>query len=86
MAQDANIKMETITIKEVAMSEEDQKSRGRQQNNLLKKLKGSVHHYNQPFTPVSAEAWEVELLEGLTPHTAHADELATPSLKELGED
>ena len=68
------------------MSDEDQKPHGRQQNNPLQKLKGSVHHYDQPFTPLSAEDWEAVLLEGLTPETAHADALATPSLKELGED
>ena len=68
------------------MSVEDQKPVGHQKNSPLKKLKGSVHHYDQPFTPIGAEDWEALLLEGLTPDTAHAEELATPSLKELGED
>lgn len=69
-----------------AMSDEEQKPAGRQQNHPLNRLKGSGHDYDQPFEPIGAEDWEAALLEGLTPDTAHADELATPSRKELGED
>lgn len=54
--------------------------------NPLKNLKGSVKHYDQPFKPIDAEDWEAVLLEGLTPDAAHADALATPILKELGEE
>lgn len=68
------------------MSGEEQKPVEHPQNESLKKLKGSVQHYDQPFEPVGAEEWEAVLLEGLTPETGHADALATPSLKELGED
>lgn len=68
------------------MSDEHQKPKENQQNSALQKLKGPVHQYGQPFTPIGAEDWEAVLLEGLTPDSAHADELATPSLKELGED
>lgn len=68
------------------MSGEEQKPVEAPQNNPLQKLKGSVQDYDQPFEPVGAEDWEAVLLEGLTPETAHADALATPSLKELGED
>ncbi|WP_237673561.1 hypothetical protein [Vreelandella profundi] len=53
--------------------------------NPLKKLKGSVHHYDQSFESIGADDWEAVLLEGLTPDAAHADELAAPTLKELGE-
>lgn len=64
----------------------DQQKRGKRlQKNPLSKHKDSVQHYDQPFEPVGAEDWEAALLDGLTPETAHADELATPSLKELGE-
>lgn len=65
----------------------DQQKRGKRlQKNPLSKLKDSVKYYEQPFDPVGVEDWEAVLLDGLTPETAHADELATPSLKELGED
>ncbi|MGP9572367.1 hypothetical protein ACT3RL_15790 [Halomonas sp. AOP5-CZ2-32] len=67
------------------MSDEYQKPEGLQQNNPLKKLKGSVRNYEQPFDPVGSDDWETILLDVITPHTAHADELATPTLKELGE-
>ena len=53
--------------------------------NPMKKLKGSVQHYDQPFDPVGTEDWEAVMLDGLTPDPAHADSLATPTLKELGE-
>lgn len=66
------------------MSDQEQKLVGHPQNKPLTKLKGSVQHYDHPFEPVSAEDWEAVLFEGLTPDTAHADELATPFLKELG--
>ena len=56
------------------------------QDRPLQRLAGSVREYRQPFEPVGAEDWEALLLEGLTPETAHADALATPSLKELGAD
>ncbi|CDG52297.1 hypothetical protein HALA3H3_330029 [Halomonas sp. A3H3] len=52
----------------------------------MKKLKGSVGHYEQPFEPVGLSDWETVLLEDLTPENAHEDVLATPTLKELGED
>lgn len=68
------------------MSGKEQKPVETPQNNPLQKLKGSVQRYNQPFEPVGAEDWEAALLDGLTPETAHADELASPSLKEIGED
>lgn len=51
----------------------------------LKRLKGSVREFHQPFESVGLIDWEADLLEGLTPDTAHADALATPSLKEFGE-
>lgn len=65
---------------------EEQKNSEHQQNNPLKKLKGSVYQYDQPFEPMGAEDWEAVLIERLTPETAHADELATLTLKELGGD
>lgn len=68
------------------MSGEKQKPVEHPKNNPLQKPKGSVHHYDQPFEPVGVKDWEAPLLDGLTPETVHADELATPSLKELGED
>lgn len=34
------------------MSVEDQKPVGHQQNSSLQKLKGSLHHYDQPFLPL----------------------------------
>ncbi|MGV2933101.1 hypothetical protein ACE3G8_18685 [Vreelandella venusta] len=49
----------------------------------LKRLKGSVREYHQPFESVSLSDWEADLLEGLTPDTAHTDAPATPSLKEF---
>ncbi|MGP9576203.1 hypothetical protein ACT3TA_16935 [Halomonas sp. AOP42-C1-46] len=52
----------------------------------LKRLEGSVREYRQPFEPVGLSDWEVVMLEGLTPDTAHADALASPTLKELGEE
>ncbi|WP_235041078.1 hypothetical protein [Vreelandella profundi] len=52
----------------------------------LNKLKGSIGKYVQPFEPVGGDERETLLVKGLTPDTAHADELATPTLKELGED
>lgn len=51
----------------------------------LKRLEGSVREYRQPFEPVGLSDWEVVMLDGLTPDTAHADALATPTLKEFGE-
>lgn len=68
------------------MSGEEQKPVEHPQSNPLQKLKGSVQGYDQQFEPVGAEDWEAVLVEGLTPDTAHADALATPTLKELGED
>ena len=68
------------------MPGEEQKPVETQLNNPLQKLKGSVQRYDQPFEPVGVEDWEAALLDELTPETAHADELATPSLEELGED
>ncbi|SJN08928.1 hypothetical protein CZ787_00360 [Halomonas citrativorans] len=68
------------------MSGEEQKPEEHPQLNPLQKLNGSVQRYDQPFEPVGAQDWEAVLLDGLTPETAHADELAIPSLKELGED
>ncbi|MGP9631133.1 hypothetical protein ACT3TA_17120 [Halomonas sp. AOP42-C1-46] len=85
MGQDA-IKKEILALQGVVMSDEHQKSEVAQKNKQLKKLNGSVSRYEQPFDPVGNDEWEVLLLEGLTPDTAHADELATPSLKEQGED
>ncbi|MGY4877842.1 hypothetical protein ACLUEY_08115 [Vreelandella aquamarina] len=65
----------------------NQQKRGKHlQKNPLQKLKGSVQHYDQPFDPVGAEDWETVLLDGLMPDTAHADSLAKPTLKELGEE
>ena len=52
----------------------------------MKKIKGSVIHYDQPFEPIGVEDWEAMLLEGLTPDTVHADLLAIPTSKELNED
>ena len=52
----------------------------------LKRLEGSVREYHQPFEPVGLSDWEAVMLDGLTPDTAHADALATPTLKELGEE
>jgi len=75
-----------MPTKEAVLSGEEQKPVEAPLNNPLQKLKGSVQRYDQPFEPVGTEDWEALLLEGLTPDTAHADELATPSLKELGED
>lgn len=61
--------------------------KGAQKNgNPLRRLKGSVHEYKAPFDPVGVDDWETVLLDGLTPDTAHADSLATPTLKELGEE
>ena len=51
----------------------------------LKKLEGSVREYRQPFEPVGLNDWEAVMLDGLTPDTAHADALASPTLRELGE-
>ena len=68
------------------MSGEEQTPVETPQNNPLQKLKGSVQRYDQPFESVGIEDWEAALLDELTPETAHADELATPSLEELGED
>ena len=67
------------------MSGEEQKAVETPQNNPLQKLKDSVQRYDQPFEPVGVKDWEAALLDGLTPETVHADELATPSLEELGE-
>jgi hypothetical protein len=77
---------EILALQEVVMSYENQTSERAQKNKQLKKLNGSVSRYEQPFGPVGNDEWEALLLEGLTPDTAHADKLATPSLKELGED
>lgn len=52
----------------------------------LKRLEGSVREYRQPFEPVGLSDWEAVMLDGLTPDTAHADALATPIVKELGEE
>lgn len=52
----------------------------------LEKLQGSVHEYHQPFEPVGISDWEAVLLEGLTPEKAHADELVSLTIGELGED
>jgi hypothetical protein len=51
----------------------------------LKRLEGSVREYRQPFEPVGLSDWEAVLLDGLTPKTAHADALASPTPTELGE-
>lgn len=51
----------------------------------LEKLQGTVHEYHQPFEPVGISDWEALLLEGLTPEKAHADELTSPTMGELGE-
>ncbi|RBI65084.1 hypothetical protein DQ400_19550 [Vreelandella sulfidaeris] len=65
----------------------DQQKRGKRlQKNPLSKLKDSVQYYDQPFDPVGIEDWEAALLDDLTPETAHADSLATPTAKELGND
>tara|TARA_R110001599_G_scaffold95594_4_gene247911 strand:- start:2826 stop:3044 length:219 start_codon:yes stop_codon:yes gene_type:complete len=65
----------------------DQQKRGKRlQKNPLSKLKDSVQYYDQPFDPVGIEDWEAALLDNLTPETAHADSLATPTAKELGDD
>lgn len=37
---------------------------------------------NKPLLPFTESA----LLEGLTPEAAHADELVTPSMRELGQE
>ncbi|WP_404471091.1 hypothetical protein LG301_10385 [Vreelandella venusta] len=52
----------------------------------LKTLEGSVSEYSQPFEPVGLSDWEAVMLDGLTPDTAHADALASPTLRELGEE
>ncbi|HAY17414.1 MAG TPA: hypothetical protein DCX51_10800 [Halomonas sp.] len=52
----------------------------------LKRLEGSVREYRQPFEPVGLSDWEAVMLKGLTPETAHADALASPTFKELGEE
>jgi hypothetical protein len=52
----------------------------------LKRLEDTVREYHQPFEPVGLSDWEAILLKDLTPDTAHADVLATPTLKEFGED
>lgn len=52
----------------------------------LKTLEGSVREYHQPFEPVGISDWEAVMLEELTPDTAHADALASPTLKEFGEE
>ncbi|WP_346798002.1 hypothetical protein R5M92_03890 [Halomonas sp. Bachu 37] len=36
--------------------------------------------------PVGIDEWESVLLDDLIPETAHAGEVATPTLTELGED
>lgn len=50
----------------------------------LSKLKDSIRKYDQPFEPVGDKDWETLLLKGFTPEAAHADELATLILNELG--
>ncbi|WP_346796050.1 hypothetical protein R5M92_11300 [Halomonas sp. Bachu 37] len=50
----------------------------------LKKLKGSVREYINPFEPVGVEEWEAASLDELTPAAAHADDAATPTLTEPG--
>ncbi|MGP5019728.1 hypothetical protein ACTXK7_19265 [Vreelandella alkaliphila] len=52
----------------------------------LQRLKGSVHEYRQPFEPAGISDWESALLDDLTPEAAHADELATPTMRELGQE
>ena len=52
----------------------------------LKRLEGSVREYRQPFEPVGLSDWEAVMLDGLTPETAHADALASPTSTELGEE
>lgn len=52
----------------------------------LKTLEGSVREYRLPFEPVGLSDWEAVMLKGLTPETAHADALVTPTVKELGEE
>ena len=52
----------------------------------LKRLEGSVREYRQPFEPVGLSDWEAVMLDGLTPEMAHADALASPTLRELGEE
>ncbi|ASK17878.1 hypothetical protein [Halomonas sp. N3-2A] len=56
------------------------------QNPPLKRLEGSVREHHQPFEAVGLSDWETVMLDGLTPYTAHADALATPTLKEFGEE
>ena len=50
----------------------------------LKKLKGSILKYLQPFDPVGISDCKVVLLEGLTPEAVHADTLANPTMGEPG--
>lgn len=50
----------------------------------LKRLKGSVSDYRQTFEPVGINDRESAFFKGLTPDTAHADELANPTMDELG--
>ncbi|MGO2243574.1 MULTISPECIES: hypothetical protein [Halomonas] len=57
-----------------------------QRDPSLKKLEGSVREYRQPFEPVGISDWEAVMLDGLTPETAHADALASPTLREFGEE
>ena len=51
----------------------------------LEKLEGSVRDYHQPFEPVGLSDWKTALLKDLTPEKAHADELANPTMKEIGQ-
>lgn len=51
----------------------------------LEKLESSVREYHQPFAPVGLSDWETALLKGLTPEKAHADELASPIMREIGQ-
>ncbi|WP_346798003.1 hypothetical protein R5M92_03900 [Halomonas sp. Bachu 37] len=70
------------------MRENDQQpgdTAGDHSDRALRKLKGSVLEYASPFEPVGMEEWEAVLLDDLTPETAHADEIAIPTLTELGE-
>ena len=65
----------------------DQQKRGKRlQKNPLSKLKDSEQYYDKPSDPVGVEDWEAALLDDLTSETAHADSLATPTAKELGDD
>ncbi|WP_018918905.1 hypothetical protein [Vreelandella zhanjiangensis] len=50
----------------------------------MKKLKGSIRKYDQPFELVGDKDWEALLLEGFTPEMANADELVISTLKERG--